>query len=51
MLFVQAKACASASITRLKNLNRRTVDVLASRVYTYYSYVHELTSSLAEIRG
>ena len=47
----QAKTCASASITRLKSLNRRTVDVLASRLYSYYSYVHELTNTLAEIRG
>ncbi|KAG0461852.1 hypothetical protein HPP92_020328 [Vanilla planifolia] len=47
----EAKACSSASIARLKNLNRRTVDVLASRLYFYYSYSHELTNSLAEIRG
>ncbi|AQK58995.1 26S proteasome non-ATPase regulatory subunit 3 homolog A [Zea mays] len=47
----EAKACASVSIARLKNLNRRTVDVLASRLYFYYSYVYELTNSLAEIRG
>ncbi|KAK1612407.1 hypothetical protein QYE76_023012 [Lolium multiflorum] len=47
----EAKACANASIARLKNLNRRTVDVLASRLYSYYSYAHELTNSLAELRG
>nr|CAB3457747.1 unnamed protein product [Digitaria exilis] len=47
----EAKTCASASIARLKSLNRRTVDVLASRLYSYYSYVHELTNTLAEIRG
>ncbi|KAK3129571.1 hypothetical protein QOZ80_6BG0481790 [Eleusine coracana subsp. coracana] len=47
----EAKACASASILRLKNLNRRTVDVLACRLYSYFSYVHELTNTLAEIRG
>ncbi|KAK1648526.1 hypothetical protein QYE76_066331 [Lolium multiflorum] len=47
----EAKACANTSIARLKNLNRRTVDVLASRLYSYYSYAHELTNSLAEIRG
>jgi len=47
----EAKACATASIARLKNLNRRTVDVLASRLYFYYSNVYELTNSLAEIRG
>jgi 26S proteasome regulatory subunit N3 len=48
---MKAKACAIASIARLKSLNRRTVDVLASRLYFYYSYVYELTNSLAEIRG
>ncbi|XP_058076990.1 probable 26S proteasome non-ATPase regulatory subunit 3 [Magnolia sinica] len=47
----EAKACSSASIARVKNLNRRTVDVLASRLYFYYSYSYELTESLAEIRG
>ncbi|KAK1262723.1 putative 26S proteasome non-ATPase regulatory subunit 3 [Acorus gramineus] len=46
----EAKACSSASIARLKNLNRRTIDVLASRLYFYYSYSYELTNCLAEIR-
>lgn len=46
----QAKSCSSASITRLKNINRRTVDALACRLYFYYSYSYELTNSLAEIR-
>ncbi|KAK4782506.1 hypothetical protein SAY86_016608 [Trapa natans] len=47
----EAKACSSASIARLKILNRRTIDVLASRLYFYYSYSYELTGDLAEIRG
>ncbi|KAK4803948.1 hypothetical protein SAY86_003765 [Trapa natans] len=47
----EAKACSSAGIVRLKNFNRRTIDVLASRLYYYYSYSHELTGDLAEIRG
>ncbi|KAG6410918.1 hypothetical protein SASPL_128991 [Salvia splendens] len=47
----EAKACSSAGIARLKNLNRRTVDVLASRLYFYYSLSYELTGALAEIRG
>nr|GMD90652.1 probable 26S proteasome non-ATPase regulatory subunit 3 [Ipomoea batatas] len=47
----KAKACSSASIVRLKTLNRRTVDVLASRLYYYYSLSYELTGDLAEIRG
>jgi len=51
LVLFQAKACSSASIARLKNVNRRTVDVLASRLYFYYSYSYELTNNLAEIRG
>lgn len=51
LLMMQAKACSSASIARLKNLNRRTVDVLASRLYFYYSLSYELTGDLSEIRG
>ncbi|GER34743.1 26S proteasome regulatory subunit S3 [Striga asiatica] len=47
----EAKACSSASIARVKNLNRRTIDVLASRLYSYYSLSYELTGDLAEIRG
>ncbi|KAL7206979.1 hypothetical protein ACSBR2_019637 [Camellia fascicularis] len=47
----EAKACSSASIARLKNLNRRTIDVLAARLYFYYSLSYELTGDLAEIRG
>ncbi|CAN0845836.1 Probable 26S proteasome non-ATPase regulatory subunit 3 [Linum grandiflorum] len=47
----EAKACSSASIARLKNINRRTVDVLASRLYFYYSLSYEQTCDLAEIRG
>ncbi|KZV53116.1 putative 26S proteasome non-ATPase regulatory subunit 3 [Dorcoceras hygrometricum] len=49
--YSEAKACSSASISRLKNLNRRTVDVLASRLYFYYSLSYELTGDLAELRG
>ncbi|XP_031130761.1 probable 26S proteasome non-ATPase regulatory subunit 3 [Ipomoea triloba] len=49
--YSEAKACSSASIVRLKTLNRRTVDVLASRLYYYYSLSYELTGDLAEIRG
>ncbi|KOM51685.1 hypothetical protein LR48_Vigan09g034400 [Vigna angularis] len=47
----EAKACSSASIVWLKNTNRRTVDVIASRLYFYYSYSYELTGDLAEIRS
>ncbi|KAI9109238.1 hypothetical protein K1719_019861 [Acacia pycnantha] len=49
--YKEAKACSSESIARVKKLNRRTVDVIAARLYFYYSYIHELTGDLAEIRG
>lgn len=49
--YSEAKACASSSITRLKSLNRRTLDVLASKIYSYYSLSYELSGELAEIRG
>ncbi|XP_076934693.1 putative 26S proteasome non-ATPase regulatory subunit 3 [Bidens hawaiensis] len=47
----EAKACSSASVVRLKTLNRRTVDVLASRLYFFYSLSYELTNELSDIRG
>ncbi|CAL9124594.1 unnamed protein product [Musa textilis] len=47
----EAKACSSASIARLRNVNRRTVDVIAARLYFYFSFTYELTNNLAEIRG
>nr|ABR16257.1 unknown [Picea sitchensis] len=47
----EAKNCSSAAISRLKQFNRRTLDVLAARLYFYYSYSYELTDSLVEIRG
>lgn len=49
--YSQAKACSTAGITRIKNMNRRTVDVLASKLYFYYSLSYEHTNSLSEIRG
>ena len=48
---MQGKECASAAINRLKTLNRRTVDVIAAKLYFFYSYIYELTDSLLDIRG
>ncbi|XP_074279117.1 putative 26S proteasome non-ATPase regulatory subunit 3 [Silene latifolia] len=50
-MYNEAKACASASIARLKSLKRRVADVLASKLYSYYSLSYELTGDLSEIRG
>ncbi|MCD7456479.1 26S proteasome non-ATPase regulatory subunit 3 [Datura stramonium] len=47
----EAKACSSESIVRLKIMNSITADVLASRLYFYYSFSYELAGDLAEIRG
>ncbi|KAJ8572217.1 hypothetical protein K7X08_008728 [Anisodus acutangulus] len=47
----EAKTCSSESIVRLKNMNSRTSDVLASKLYFYYSLSYELAGDLAEIRG
>ncbi|CAN4107339.1 unnamed protein product [Withania somnifera] len=44
----EAKACSSECIVRLKSI---TADVLASRLYFYYSLSYELSGDLAEIRG
>ncbi|KAK9755103.1 hypothetical protein RND81_01G002500 [Saponaria officinalis] len=50
-MYKEAKICASASIARLKSSKRRVADVLASKLYSYYSLSYELTGDLAEIRG
>lgn len=49
--YKEAKACSSVAIGRLKTVNRRTVDVIAARIYFYYSHTYEMTDSLLEIRG
>ncbi|KAG5250288.1 26S proteasome non-ATPase regulatory [Salix suchowensis] len=51
--YSEAKAFSSAAVARVKNLSRGacpTAGVLASRVYFYYSNVHEILDELAEIR-
>ncbi len=35
---------------RLAEFNRRTLDVIAARIYFYYSLTYELTGELASIR-
>ncbi|XP_009773691.1 putative 26S proteasome non-ATPase regulatory subunit 3 isoform X2 [Nicotiana tabacum] len=47
----EAKACSSKSIVSLKNMNNRTADVLASKLYFYYSLSYEFAGDFAEIRG
>jgi len=41
---------ATATVQRLGAFNRRTLDVLAARLYHYYSLAHERTDTLPTIR-
>lgn len=46
-----ALSLASAAVERLNTLNRRTLDVLGSRIYFYYSWAAEKSGNLAQIRS
>ena len=46
----QAKAVADAALAFLAGFNRRTLDMIASRIYFYFSLTHERLDSLASIR-
>jgi len=46
----QAKALVTEALKRLAGFNRRTLDALAARLYFYYSWAHECTGTLADIR-
>ncbi|KAE8706655.1 putative 26S proteasome non-ATPase regulatory subunit 3 [Hibiscus syriacus] len=43
----EAKACSAAGVACMKNVNKSPVDVLAARLYFYYSLCYELTETLA----
>eukprot|EP00899_Mesostigma_viride_P015829 jgi/Mesvir1/24247/Mv10951-RA.1 len=45
-----AKACSSAAVAKMGKLNRRSLDALAAKLYYYYSWSHELTGCLEDIR-
>lgn len=47
----QAKETASAAVQRVAAFNRRTLDGITSKLYFYFSWTHECTDSLADIRG
>ena len=46
----QAKAVAETALAFLAGFNRRTLDMIASRIYFYFSLAHERLGSLASIR-
>ena len=41
---------ADAALAFLAGFNRRTLDMIASRIYFYFSLAHERLNSLAAIR-
>jgi len=50
-LFAEARDLSAAAVSRIRSFNRRTLDVIAARVYHYYSWTHECTGQLEEIRS
>ncbi|KAK9818845.1 hypothetical protein WJX81_007258 [Elliptochloris bilobata] len=49
--YAEAKEVATAALKRLGEYNRRTLDGLAARLYFYFSWTHECTGTLSEIRS
>jgi 26S proteasome regulatory subunit N3 len=47
----QGRDISNTAVTRIGSFNRRTLDVLAARVYHYYSWCHESMGQLEDIRS
>lgn len=50
-LYEKAKVVTTAAVQRLDTFNRRSLDLLAARVYFYLSWSHECLNTLDEIRS
>jgi hypothetical protein len=48
---LQAQSVCAAALDRLSAFNRRTLDVLGARLYSYWSLAHERRGSLSSIRS
>lgn len=48
--WLQAREVADTAVGLLKEHNRRTLDVIAARIYFYYSYAYECLGRLADVR-
>lgn len=48
--YQEALLVVDAAVARLAELNRRSMDVLAARLYFYYSWVHERLGQLRSVR-
>lgn len=49
--YKEGRLVADAAVERLKEFNRRTMDVIAARIYFYYSWAYECTGALADVRS
>eukprot|EP00879_Flechtneria_rotunda_P013605 GHRR01014211.1.p1 GENE.GHRR01014211.1~~GHRR01014211.1.p1 ORF type:complete len:482 (+),score=152.15 GHRR01014211.1:911-2356(+) len=49
--YTQAREVADTAINLLREHNRRTLDVIGSRLYFYYSWAYECTGALADVRS
>lgn len=49
LLTPQAAHLANSAVSRLQELNRRTLDVIAARICFYYSFAYENLGRLAEV--
>lgn len=47
----RCKECATMAVKHLGQYNRRTLDILAARIYFYYSLAYELFGELVEVRS
>lgn len=47
---VQVREVADTAVGLLKDYNRRTLDVIAARIYFYYSWAYECLGRLADVR-
>mmetsp|Transcript_6158 Transcript_6158/g.10692 ORF Transcript_6158/g.10692 Transcript_6158/m.10692 type:complete len:487 (+) Transcript_6158:317-1777(+) len=46
-----AKALSTATVARMDSFNRRSLDILAARIFYYYSWSHECSNCLDSIRS
>eukprot|EP01023_Acetabularia_acetabulum_P059511 TRINITY_DN7154_c0_g1_i1.p1 TRINITY_DN7154_c0_g1~~TRINITY_DN7154_c0_g1_i1.p1 ORF type:complete len:490 (-),score=67.90 TRINITY_DN7154_c0_g1_i1:204-1652(-) len=49
--FHKSKKLVDEAVEKLKSFNRRTLDILASRIYFYYSLAYEALGNLDQVRN
>lgn len=49
-LYTEAMNLSQVIVSRITKLNRRSLDYINAKVYFYYSWVHELSGKISEVR-